>query len=163
MNLNLTLSIRHLWRQKVHTLVILLSLVLSFLCTTVLVSVLVAEWKTDSFHANRSHTYQLFSNDPFGGEGNISYIPAHVGPFLLQNYFEIETLCRINANDGIKIKKGTDTFSELTIISADPTFFDIFSFKLIEGSYELSPDDIYLHENEVRRIFGNVKIGRAHV
>ena len=155
MNLNLTLSIRHLWRQKVHTLVILLSLVLSFLCTTVLVSVLVAEWKTDSFHANRSHTYQLFSNDPFGGEGNISYIPAHVGPFLLQNYFEIETLCRINANDGIKIKKGTDTFSELTIISADPTFFDIFSFKLIEGSYELSPEGIYLNEREARRMFGN--------
>lgn len=155
MKQDLIIALRHLWRRKVHSFVIVLSLVLSFLCTAILVSLLLFEWKTDSFHANKDRTFQLFSNDPFGGDGKIGYIPAHVGPFLTDNYLEIEAVCRVNANNDIKLQTDIDTFSDLMIISADPSFFDFFSFKLIEGSYAFSPGDIFLHEREAGRMFGN--------
>jgi len=154
MNRHLKLAVRHLMRRKVHALIILLSLVLGFLCTTILVSILVFEWSTDSAHPNVDRTYQIFSDDPFSADGQIAYTPSTLAPFLGDNYPEVERYCRIAASDVLMIKRGEENFSDLIIISADTSFFHVFAFDLIAGSYDLSPESIILDEQEAIRIFG---------
>lgn len=58
------LVIRHLWKRKLYTIIILLSLAIGFTCTNLLICFLIAELNTDSFHLNADRKFQLFSNDP---------------------------------------------------------------------------------------------------
>src|SRR6188768_752414 len=71
----LRLALRHIRRREIYSLVIVLSLAVGFACTALLLSFIVAELRTDSFHAKSSRTFQAFSEDPFEGEGNIAYLP----------------------------------------------------------------------------------------
>ena len=53
-NCNLRIALRHLWRRKVYTIVIVLSLAVGFTCTGLLLSFLVSELRTDSFHTKKA-------------------------------------------------------------------------------------------------------------
>ena len=79
-------AIRHLRRRKLYTLIILFSLTVGFTCTNLLLSFLIAETNTDSFHVNKDRTFQLFSEDPFGGKGAIGFIPDFVGDYVNDRY-----------------------------------------------------------------------------
>ncbi|HTF17993.1 MAG TPA: hypothetical protein VK658_07965, partial [Chryseolinea sp.] len=64
----LRLALRHLWRRRIYSLVIVLSLAVGFACTTLLLSFIIGELRTDSFHPATSRTFQVFSDDPFEGK-----------------------------------------------------------------------------------------------
>jgi len=51
-------ALRHLKRHKLYTLIIVLSLTIGFTCTNLLLSFIIAETNTDSFHVNRDRTFQ---------------------------------------------------------------------------------------------------------
>jgi putative ABC transport system permease protein len=79
---------------------------------------------------------------------------------------EIEKMARIDFHMGggksplLRVKKGneTETFQVNDIIYADSTFFDIFSFSVIQGDAKTSltePNSIVLTESTANKIFGN--------
>jgi putative ABC transport system permease protein len=79
---------------------------------------------------------------------------------------EIEKIARVDFHMGggksplLKVKKGneTETFQVNDIIYADSTFFDIFSFSVIQGDAKTSltePNSIVLTESTANKIFGN--------
>src|SRR3954470_10187278 len=92
----LTLAFRHLWRKKIYSFIILLSLTIGFSCANLMLSFLIAEANTDSFHVNIDRTFQLFSDDPFGGKNNLAYIPGSLTEYLVQNYPEAENVCQVS-------------------------------------------------------------------
>ena len=79
---DLKFLIRTLWRRKLYSIIIILSLTTGFTCTNLLVSFLVAELNADSFHFDKERKFQLFSNDPFSGTGNIAFIPEQMTEYL---------------------------------------------------------------------------------
>src|SRR5918993_996836 len=101
LNYALRLAIRHLWRRKIYSAVMVLSLAFGFACTALLLSFIVAELRTDSFHKHTSRTFQLFSEDPFEEKGNMSYAPVFTVKYLLDNYPEIESAVQV-ATIGLK-------------------------------------------------------------
>jgi putative ABC transport system permease protein len=86
---------------------------------------------------------------------------------------EIEKIARIDYHMGggksplLIVKKGieTETFQVNDIIYADSTFFDIFSFSVIQGNAKTSltePNSIVLTETTAHKLFGNDDpIGKA--
>jgi putative ABC transport system permease protein len=130
---NLKFVLRSLWAKKLYTSIILLSLIVGFVCSNILISFLVYETNTDSFHSKRDRIFQVFSNDPFGGTGNIAYVPDYFYDYLTSNYAEIENVCQMNNLDGITIKTETNEFQDFSILLTDSSLFSLFDFPVIQG------------------------------
>lgn len=85
---------------------------------------------TDSFHKNADRIY-IYANE------NYIDSPYYLQKYLLENFPEIEkatSLCSYNVIGSLSI--GETTLQNNKTSYADSSFFDIFSFRLIEGSNE---------------------------
>ena len=113
----------------------------------------------DRFHKNYNNIYKLTL-------GNSFYTMAPFAVVLNDKLPEIEKMARIDFHMGggksplLRVKKGneTETFQVNDIIYADSTFFDIFSFSVIQGDAKTSltePNSIVLTESTSNKIFGN--------
>src|SRR5882724_9472015 len=129
----LKLILRNLWTKRIYTSVILLSLTVGFVCSNILISFLVFETNTDAFHTKEDRTFQVFSNDPFGGKGNLAFIPNSFNDYLTTNYADVENVCQLSNPTGIAIEAQNNTFHDFVILSVDSSFFSLFDFPLIEG------------------------------
>ncbi len=153
-------AIRHLRRRKLYTLIIVLSLTIGFTCTNLLLSFIIAETNTDSFHVNRDRTFQLFSDDPFGGKGAIGFIPDYVGDYLNDRYPEVEATCRINNTDNVSLASPAGEFNDFLVLASDSSFFSMFSFPLEQGSgkHVFHSGSILLTEEKARILFGQTDV-----
>src|SRR5690606_16455130 len=97
----LKLVFRTLWRRRIYSIVILLSLALGFVCSNILISFLIYENRTDSFHSKHDRMFQIFSDDPFGSGGTIPYIPRSFVEYLGQNYPEVENSCVVSGLNNV--------------------------------------------------------------
>lgn len=153
---DLRLAIRHLWRRKLYTIIILLSLAIGFGCTSLLITFLLAETHTDRFHANADRSFQVFTDDPFGGNGNIAYIPNYFPEYVKGNFPEVLSTVQVGTPDAAWLETEAGEFHDIQILSTDSTFFSIFSFPVIAGSTEKSllSDRIILTEAKALALFG---------
>lgn len=157
---NLKLVLRYLWTRRIYTSVILLSLTVGFVCSNILISFLVFETNTDTFHTRRDRIFQIFSNDPFGGKGNLAFIPDYFYDYLIANYGEVENMCQLANVNGITIGTEKNTFHDFIILSADSTFFSLFDFPLIQGKKNscLTPGKIVLSREKATTLFGKADV-----
>jgi len=155
---DLRLAMRHLWGRKLYTFIILLSLTIGFACTSLLVSFLISETNSDNFHVNGARSFQLFSNDPFNDNGIISYVPDYLPDYLKGNFAEVQEVVQLGTLDGISLETEAGEFHDIVLLSADSSFFSIFSFPITAGSSIkcLTPDRIILSEEKARVLFGKV-------
>src|SRR6267154_4216215 len=92
---DLRLTIRHLWGRKLYTFIIFLSLTIGFACTSLLVSFLIAETSADNFHVHGEKVFQVFTDDPFGGEDRICYVPTYLPDYLKGNFPEVQEVVQL--------------------------------------------------------------------
>jgi putative ABC transport system permease protein len=153
---SLVLALRHLWRRRVYTFIILLSLTIGFTCTNLMISFLIGEENTDSFHVNKQRIFQLFSNDPFGGKNDLAYVPSTFAGYLTDNYSSVENVCQVGNLNGAVLETGIGEFNDMIILSVDSSFFSFFSFPVIAGdaANALRPSTILISEEKARILFG---------
>ncbi len=153
---DLRLALRHLLGRKLYTTIILLSLAIGFTCTSLLVTFLIAETRTDSFHANGVRSFQVLTDDPFGSNGNISYIPDYLPDYLKGNFPEVQEVVQVGTLDGNWLETEAGEFHDIQLLAVDSSFFSIFSFPIISGATKnsLAPDKIILSEDKARVLFG---------
>lgn len=153
------IALRHLWRKKVYTLVIVVSLAIGFTCTGLLLSFVLVELNTDSFHKNAHRTVQLLSDDPFGGDGKLAYIPAVTKQHLSDNYPEIEHIVQMGTIGMVSLATPSMTAEDVQLLAVDSTFFSVFDYPLYAGnvSKALTPGGIVLSREKALVLFGNKK------
>lgn len=149
------LALRHLWRRRVYSFVIVLSLAVGFACTALLLSFVVAELRTDSFHVDTSRTFQLFSDDPFEGKGNIAYIPHQTIQYLKSNYPEIESTVQVGTLGVRNLSSAKVSLDDVQLLWADTGFFSIFNYPIYAGTNNLTAESIMLSREIAVSLFGN--------
>jgi putative ABC transport system permease protein len=129
-------------------------------CTNILISFLVFETNTDTFHTKREKTFQVFSNDPFGGKGVIAYIPDYFFDYLTINYPEVKNVCQVSDINGITIEKSNNKFDDFKILSVDSSFFTLFDFPVIRGRKDkcLTDNGIILSKDKALALFGDTDV-----
>jgi len=152
----LKLAIRHLWRRKLYTSVILLSLTIGFACTNLLLSFLIAELNADSFHQKKERIFQILSDDPFfGGKNSMTYVPGMLLEHLKDNYPEVEKVCSVIKRDRAFLTIDGNQIGDLTIVSTDSSFFEMFDLPLNTHSKKiLTPSSIILSKEKAKSFFG---------
>lgn len=153
---NLTLVIRALWSKRIYTSIILLSLTVGFVCSNLLISFLVSETNADSFHKNKARIFQVFSNNPFGDDGQIPYIPDYMHDYFTTTYAEVENICQLATIDRTTLSAEKNALSDLMVLSVDSSFFTFFDFPIVAGggSNCLAPGNIVLSRDKAVALFG---------
>ena len=142
--------LKFLSRNKGYTAVELFGLSVSLMFVLVIAVYTWQELSTDRFQANRERIYFLGFEESEGTAGAIPYQ-------LKERYPEIERVCPmiINQIHGAPVEsEGRRVNGD--IMFADTTFFDVFSFRLLQGDPKtalISTDNAIVSESFARKLF----------
>lgn len=154
---SLRLALRHFSRKRVYSSIIVMSLTVGFACTCLLVSFLIAEGNVDSFHGKKDRTYELSSNDPFGGsegKGRINYTTGGTRDYMIDTYPEVENICQIFLIDKCELEVDGE-LSTIKAIEVDTSFFSMFDFPVIAGSKKgLTSNGFLITQSKAKDLFG---------
>ena len=148
----LIIAIRHILRNKVHSIINIFGLALGFASCILLYLFVMNEFSYDAFH-DRADTIYCASYK--WGDGFTS-TPAALGPTMVNDFPEVISSLKIRNLDAL-IKYKENIYRERVLLT-DPSFFSFFSFPLKTGSPETvlsSPNSIVLTDYAARKYFGD--------
>ncbi len=160
----LKIAFRNLTRQKGFSFINITGLAIGMACAILILLWVQDELNYDGFHENRDNIYRVAAR--FENEENEIYgaqTPAPVAPFLKDNYPEIQKLTTVNfgwltGSSRNIIKFGEQSFYTDDLILTDSSFFDIFSFPLLQGDKNTAlenPNSVVLTHSTAEKCFGS--------
>jgi putative ABC transport system permease protein len=154
------LAFRHLWKNKLFSIINIVGLSLGLACCFIILLHIRFETGFDRFHRNRGRIIRVLHE-------HFAYTPIVMATEMPGYFPEIEKVVRIGKFDWTKfyVVKDNQFVEEKDLMFSDPGFFDVFSFPVIHGNPDKvlrSPDRIMLSESAAVRYFGNDNVvGKA--
>ncbi len=153
------IAVRKIRRQKGYALINIAGLAVGLACCALMVLWVRHERSFDRFHANGASIYRVIKKTSTGGSTMLdARTPFPLGPAVLGRVPEVVDFCRFQGYEGRNVKRG-DTVVTLAdnFGTADPSFFRMFTFPLVEGDPRTAldgPDSLVLTQSAARQIFG---------
>ena len=154
-------AIRNLKKNFTFSLINIFGLGLGLTVTLLLAAWVIDELSFDLFHSKANSIYRVSLEYSFGGQtAKTSVSPTALLPALKKNFEEVETGVRIYNQSSFNpyiIRHDDKLFQEDKFYFADSTFFEVFSYRLLQGSPDKSltePSSVILSESMVRKYFG---------
>jgi putative ABC transport system permease protein len=137
-------AFRHITHQFGYSFLNILGMTLGITSALFLILYVSDELSFDRYHEKSQQIYRIQSHitEP---DDEFTWIVAPIpfAPQLKEDYPEVEAVTRLfNFNRSLFIN-GEIEFTEEDVYYADSTFFDIFSYKVLEGSTEEALDSPY--------------------
>jgi putative ABC transport system permease protein len=131
---SLKITYRNFKRQKLYTVINLAGLAVGMACFILIMTYVHHETRYDSFHRNSSRTYRLTMSGTLSrADFNLATSNGAIAPDLQKELPEIESVVRLRRRYRTPVAFGDKLFFEEGILWADASFFDVFSFPLLEG------------------------------
>lgn len=154
---NLKIAIRILWKNKLFSLVNILSLSLSMAVGVILFTGLKATHDTDHFHPELNQIVRILTQETNEGE-QTKWATAPL-PLATQvesvSFVEKTVKVRLAGKHNLQTDKGD---VPIDIKFSEPSFFDVFGFKLLSGNAQSLTNNstaLFLTEGTAKKIFGN--------
>lgn len=158
----LKIAIRNLWRNKLYSALNIGGLATGLAAAMLIFLFVSHEFSYDQFHQKADRIYRILSITKYGEQTvQTTAMNAKLGEMLKQNNPEIKDFVRISKIDNPTFKNGSHPeikFKEEKLAFADPAFFNIFSFKTLEGNFNTAlknPFSLVLSEKVAKKYFGN--------
>ncbi|TAE42075.1 MAG: FtsX-like permease family protein [Runella slithyformis] len=157
----LKIAVRNLLQNKGFSAINIFGLAVGIACCLLITLYVVDELSYDRYHQKADRMYRLNLAVKFGGKEELVATTADMlGPTLKKDYPQVENYARVyNAGSFLIKKAGTVTnIRETSILFADSTLFDVFSFPLVAGNPKLvlsEPNTIVISETAAKRHFAN--------
>jgi putative ABC transport system permease protein len=160
----LTVTLRNLWKHKIFSAINILGLSIGLACCVLIFLLITHELSYDKFNVNAANIYRLTSvAEGPNGLTNLAVTPAPWGPLMKKDYPEIKNYVRVlKPEKNLVGVKGKEHFYENDVLFCDSTFFDIFSFRLLQGDKQAlyKPNSVILTKEMAKKYFpqdaGNV-------
>ncbi|GAB7088221.1 ABC transporter permease [Marinifilum fragile] len=156
---NLKIAYRNLIRNKGYSFINIVGLAIGMACTILLLLWVNHEMNYDTFHNDAERVYQVGNYQTWNGKRNaMPNLPTPLIDALKEKYPEIKYATHFNAWGENLLLEYNGKKQYESIKSADPDFFKIFNFPLVQGNMETCLNDInslVLTEKSAKRIFGN--------
>ncbi len=151
--------LRSIFRDKLNTAVIIISLALGMACFNLIIMFINRELKTDSFQKNKKLIYALKCDDPWLPGKQMYYVKYGSAEYMKNNFPGVEDYCRITNWTAQKLKVNNTEYTDLPmIIAASRNFFEFFSYKLITNNSATAleaDNDIVISEDLAKKYFGS--------
>ena len=126
---------RSLLRDRLNTLIIIISLAVGFASINLIIMFISRELGTDSFHTKKDQIYAMKCDDPWFPGTKIYYCKSGSAEYMKKNFAKVEDFCRYNNSNALKIiVDNQDYFDNSLIIGASENFFSFFSYKLLTNN-----------------------------
>lgn len=151
-------AFRNLGKHKLYSGINIVGLTIG-LCACLLIGVYITEELSyDKFNTNADRIVRATMEYSNAGTVNTTATTGtKVGPQFKRMFPAIEDYARTFVSHNV-VKAGDKIFDEQRILYADPSFFKIFSFHIIEGNAGTAmdaPDKIVLTQSMAKKYFGN--------
>ncbi len=163
----IVIAARYFFKYWGYSLINILGLSLG-LATCILIFLFVQdEFNYDRFHDNADNVYRLEYDLYFEGQAmHWAATTGNVIPFVTENFPEVVSACKMNFVYGQQVVEYKElSFREDNVVAVDSTFFDVFSFKIINGSKQgalAGPSKTVVSESVALKYFGqNNPIGEV--
>ena len=128
-------AIRTLLKNKFYSLLNIAGLAIGIACTILITLFIQNEFSFDSFHEKVDRIYRIDSDIKINDTAmEIAQLPAPAAETFMNEYPEIENAVRFRLQGGFIMKYKDVSFKEFGIAYTDSSFFDIFSFKVLQGN-----------------------------
>lgn len=160
-------SIRFIFKNKILGAINLLGLSLAFAASFLAYALVRHEMSFDAFHEKKSNIFRLdmiglgktsLDNNDFFSElekvdkDAIVMLPPDLLPQLKENVGDIKNICRLIPNRSYLIGTNGEKVYQENVLLADSSFFSIFSFKFLSGSFT-HKDGLVVSDALAKRLF----------
>ncbi len=159
------IAIRALLKQRIYSIINMLGLSIGIASCLLIVLYVSHELSYDQFHTRKDRLYKMALERKYPNHAtNYAVIPHSFADVMVTDFPEVEATVKMGGpfNDVPVIYHPTESeervFEEDFIMAADSNFFNIFSFKIIQGD----PDKVFTNRSELvvtqetaQRYFGN--------
>jgi len=156
--MSLTQIFRSLFRDKLNTLVIIVSLAVGIAAISLIIIFISRELNTDGFHENKEQIFALKSDDPWSPGGKMYHCRAGSAEYMKSNLAQVEDFCRIATSGSQKlVVNNTEYLDHPYIIRASQNYFSFFSYKLLTNNRESaleSTNNIVISADLAKKYFG---------
>jgi putative ABC transport system permease protein len=160
----LLISLRTLRKHKLFSFINILGLSTGIAASVLLMNYVAFEWSFDRFHTEADRTFRMQLDTYRNGvkESGSLIIYYGAGPAIKEAFPEVETYVRLHRADGMINYHSPSgeliSHHERKSLYADSTFFDVFSFPLIDGDPAhllRNPSSVVISESAAKKYFGN--------
>ncbi|HYF70834.1 MAG TPA: ABC transporter permease [Ohtaekwangia sp.] len=139
----LIIATRNFLRHRLYSFINVIGLTSGLVCALFIYLWVRDEVKKDKFHTNASHIFHTVANLKLNNGETLTW-PITPGPLadaLRDNMPEAEFIARTVETNGKLFQYNEKNFLENGFF-ADPDFFNIFSFKILQGTPAKNPEDV---------------------
>ncbi|MEZ4885289.1 MAG: ABC transporter permease [Chitinophagales bacterium] len=156
-------AMRNLLRNKTYSLINILGLAIGIACCVLILLFVTDELSYDRFHKNADNIYRTaIDAEMMGQQLQAPVSPNPLGKAILDEFPEVINTTRINPYRAEALVSWEEKkfYEKRTWAWVDSTFFDIFSFELIEGDAKTAlnkPNQVIISESAAAKYFGKEK------
>lgn len=153
----LKISYRNMKRNFSHTLINIAGLAAGIASFILIMLWVQDETSYDNFHKNKDDIYRVLYR--VKEDGSLGYhSPGKLAGALKDELPEVIASVRVMPQTGVsEVKYGDSGYYETNVFYTDPSFFDIFSYPLIEGDVKnqlIDPNSVVISDRLAKKFFG---------
>lgn len=152
-------TVRNFFKHKFFTFINITGLSVGMASCLLILSFVFHELSFDRFHENHENIYRICARGMIGETRvNQVFTTAKLPETLMMEFGEVVNATRILQRRDVKVHHHDEIFNENRIVAVDSTFFDVFSFPLMNGDPEKAltePNTIVLSETAAIKYFGD--------
>ncbi|MBR9998696.1 MAG: ABC transporter permease, partial [Cyclobacteriaceae bacterium] len=161
------IAFRNLIQDRFYSMLNIMGLSIGIATSLLIILFISDELSYDKFHQDAGDIYRVITKGKLGDEEvrNVAVSGAPVAEAILTTIPEVKAVTRLQPEILI-ITHQDESLKEDRVLFADSTFFDVFSFSLLEGDKNKAlkdPYSIVMTEETALRYFGKKAVDRGEV
>ncbi|WP_221394016.1 ABC transporter permease [Dyadobacter sp. NIV53] len=159
----LKIALRNLVKNKTYSFINITGLAMGMSVSVLILMFVMHEFSYDKFHENHKRIYRILGKMKFGDQDmQFNAFNAKLGPALKRYNPQVKDFVRVKTAFEKVVMKNPDKpeqiFYEQNFMFADPSFFNIFTFKVKEGDPKTmleKPFAMVISERMSKKYFGD--------
>jgi putative ABC transport system permease protein len=157
---NLKIAWRNILSNKIFSVINIFGLSIGLACCILMFLFIQHELSFDKFHINAENIFRVTSElEGPNGKTALAVTPAPWFPLIKKDYPEVKDYVRLLKDEKTLIgEKGKEHSFVNSVLFADSTLFNVFSFRLINGNSATAltlPNSIVLTKETAKKYFGD--------
>lgn len=133
----LKVTFRNVWRNKGYAFINILGLAIGITSCILILLYVNDEFNYDQFHEKSDRIYRVLTDTKWGDQEGVAFTsPPPLGRIFTEEIAGVKSFVRFYKPQEQIVRNNDIYFKEEGIFAADSTFFDMFSFELLEGNPE---------------------------
>lgn len=161
------IAFRNLFKDRFYSFLNILGLSIGITTSMLIMLFISDEMSYDKFHDHANDIYRVITKGKLGDQQvmNVAVTGAPVAETIKSYIPEVKSVTRLQPETLVFTHK-QESLKEENVLFADSTFFDVFSFKLLEGDMDKAltdPFSIVMTEETAVRYFGLKAVERGDI